>query len=332
MRRMENKDIVTLYNQPWRYHHDQVHLIRMKEALVSHQGHEWDILLNAIIFHDCVYEPFASDNEEKSNEKWIEYAKDGGYPQDLIDDVSRLILMTKHPESCRTPLEVDFRDADWNNMGNVHDISDEYAKWLDRYEDDIFREYQRVPVEDYVTGRLSFIEDSVEKELMTREVADYLRPLVRRKRRVGVYAGSFLPFHIGHLSVLRKAERMFDKVIVAQGINPEKKGIDRERFDNVSDVLAHHQVERYSGKLVDFMNGLQSEYCEPVLVRGLRNGYDLSQEVNFVQFLNDQTEWMDIPPIPIVYIHCEKELEHISSSAVRMLDPDDARFYIPGRQ
>ena len=45
--------------------------------------------------------------------------------------------------------------------------------------------------------------------------------------RVGFYAGSFDPFTVGHLFVVKKASKLFDKVIIALGVNPSKKS----RFD-----------------------------------------------------------------------------------------------------
>ena len=40
--------------------------------------------------------------------------------------------------------------------------------------------------------------------------------------RLGIYAGSFNPFHKGHYNILCKAEKIFDRVIIARGINPDK--------------------------------------------------------------------------------------------------------------
>ena len=42
------------------------------------------------------------------------------------------------------------------------------------------------------------------------------------KPNIGLFAGSFNPFHKGHYNVLIKAEMIFDKVIIAFGANPEK--------------------------------------------------------------------------------------------------------------
>ncbi len=332
-RKMEYDKIIGMYDQPWRRYHTKSHLRSMRElynySLYRDRLNE-TIFHLACDFHDCVYEPFAKDNEEKSNEVWLKYAKDNGIDGKTVEKVSMLILSTKHPERCSTDEEIAFRNIDWNDMGVVHEIDEYYSAWLTEYEEGIFREFQKVPIEEYVKGRMEFLKSSVALKLMTKEVADYLKPLVVRKRRVGIYAGSFFPFHVGHLNILRKAENVFDKVIVAQGVNRDKtyKG----NFGNLADVLKHHEIEMYSGQLVDYVNSKRSEYCEPVLVRGLRNGYDLNQETNLIRFVNEQADARGIERIPIVYISCDKEFEHISSSAIRTLDPCDATRYIPNAQ
>lgn len=325
----ELKQLMKMYEQPWRHHHTWRHVDEMREAFLKRVNKSFDMNVfdYAIIFHDCVYEPLASDNEEKSNEKWKEYAGHCLFNKDFTNAVSNLILSTKHPEKCSTREEIAFRNLDWHDMGVVHDINDKYARWLEEYERNIFREFQKVSVEEYVKGRGRFLLDSVKKGLMTEEVAQYLLPLVNRKKTVGIYAGSFNPFHVGHLNILKKAEQMFDKVIVARGVNPEKK--DNKIYGDVADFLSHHQVDKYDCQLVDYVNSKRSEYVQPVLIRGLRNGYDLNQEVNLISFVNAQADDRGIERVPIMYIHCDKEYEHVSSSAVRMLEENDAKRYIP---
>jgi len=46
---------------------------------------------------------------------------------------------------------------------------------------------------------------------------------VRNKKRLGVYAGSFDPLTIGHLWMIEQGVSLFDRLIVAVGINPEKR-------------------------------------------------------------------------------------------------------------
>lgn len=331
---MIESDILALYDQPWRYHHTRKHLEYMKEHTMnffpycSKQG----ILFYAILFHDAVYEPLAKDNEDKSIELLMKYIDDLPLTNDDKDDVISLIRLTKHPHerNMDNELEKAFIDADWHRMGCVHDIDRKYAEWLDQYESDIFREFQTVPVEKYVFGRLAFLENAYMKGLITYEVFSHLKPLVKRKRRIGIYAGSFFPFHIGHLNILRKAEKVFDKVIVARGTNPQKQY--NGDFSNVKKILPHHQVDLYEGQLVDYINSQRNEFCEPVLIRGLRNGYDLAQEINLARFIEEQSESRGTAKIPIAYITCDKGFEHISSSAIRVLPDKDVIRYIPNQQ
>ena len=165
--------------------------------------------------------------------------------------------------------------------------------------------------------------------MMTDEVYNYLKAIVRRRKKVGIYAGSFFPFHLGHLNILRKAEKMFDKVIVAVGLNPQKEY--KGNYHNVPNILPHHQVDYYAGQLVEYVNSKRDE-CDPVLIRGLRDGYDLAQEINLARFLDEQAVARRIERIPITYISSDREFEHISSSAIRSLMPEDAKRYIPERQ
>ena len=319
------------YSQPWRYHHGVKHIESMMMKLSASEFANDSTMKYAVLWHDYVYEPGADDNEERSVEAWMEATK--GVQHTTRDAVAKIIMSTKEPEKCEYGTRAYALNAwDWNGMGKVREIAPEYGRWLDQYEEDIFREHQKWPVQKYVEGRLAFIENAVSRGLMTPEVAAYLLPLVMRKRRVGIYAGSFTPFHKGHLNVIKKAERMFDKVIVAKGINPEKAAVGTEEFDNLQGTLRHHEVDMYFGQLVEYFNWKRDDLVEPVLVRGLRNGYDLSYEVNFMNFVNEQADARNCERIPITYIHCDREYEHVSSSAIRMLPKEDRERYLPDPQ
>ena len=92
------------------------------------------------------------------------------------------------------------------------------------YEFQIFREFQYLNMVEYRRGRSKFFSRFSRRFPDCRVNMQFLiEYLERRRTRVGVYAGTFNPFHIGHLSILEKAELMFDKVIVAVGINPKSK-------------------------------------------------------------------------------------------------------------
>jgi pantetheine-phosphate adenylyltransferase len=126
--------------------------------------------------------------------------------------------------------------------------------------------------------------------------------------KVGVYAGSFNPFHVGHYNVLLKAEKIFDKVIVARGYNPEKKN-DLYPMPN---IIMDRAVVQYQGLLTDFIKSLPYENI--TIIRGLRNAVDLQFELNQYRYLQDL-----LPDIQLVSIFCDKEYEHITSSGIRQL-------------
>jgi phosphopantetheine adenylyltransferase len=113
-----------------------------------------------------------------------------------------------------------------------------------------------------------------------------------------------------------KAEKIFDRVIVARGINPEKPKSDWDIPRQVSDRV---EVTTYEGLLTDFV----AEVMEPLnvndkvtVIRGLRNSVDLQYEMNQYRYFQDL-----MPSLQMVSIFCDKEYEHISSSGIRLLKP-----------
>ena len=138
--------------------------------------------------------------------------------------------------------------------------------------------------------------------------------------KIGLYPGSFNPFHKGHYNILLKAEKIFDKVIIARGINPEKG--DSGRL--IPKSLDDRTIMSYKGLLTDFIKTL--EYDNITVIRGLRNATDLQYEMTQYRYLQDL-----MPEIQVVSIFCDKEYEHISSSGIRMLfnyGPDKVKNYL----
>ena len=126
--------------------------------------------------------------------------------------------------------------------------------------------------------------------------------------RLAIYPGSFNPFHKGHLDVLLKAEKIFDEVIIARGVNPEKIGT---RYP-MPQSLGDRQIKNYNGLLTDFLKGLP--YDNVTVIRGLRNATDLQYEMNQYRYIQ-----VLMPEIQMISIFCDKEYEHLSSSGIRAL-------------
>lgn len=148
-------------------------------------------------------------------------------------------------------------------------------------------------------------------------------------KTLAIYAGSFNPFHKGHLNILQKSERIFGKgnVLIAIGINPEKS-LQEDMFSRAAEISSATGcgVEVYTTFLHELVEKKELEGFKVVIVRGLRNGDDLDYEVNQMRFVNDFKRDVDV-----VYITCDREFEHISSSAIRSLQkfrPGSADHYL----
>ena len=145
-------------------------------------------------------------------------------------------------------------------------------------------------------------------------------------KTIAIYPGSFNPIHIGHINILEKAERIFGKgsVIVAIGINPDKVKIvessnflpfDHEDNAHIIEQKINRKVITYSGFLHNLIEKYEKEDYNVVIIRGLRNGIDLDYEVTQYRYLDDFKK-----NINVVYLTCDKEYEHISSSAIRKIE------------
>src|SRR5262245_5311738 len=102
------------------------------------------------------------------------------------------------------------------------------------------------------------------------------RPL---SNRIAVYTGVFDPVHLGHFDVIRRGARVFDKLIVGVGVNPEKRSFFtlEERVDLVKNLVlpfGNVDVEPFEGLAVRFVR----EMGAGVMLRGLRTTSDMEYE------------------------------------------------------
>src|SRR5437667_3370175 len=97
-------------------------------------------------------------------------------------------------------------------------------------------------------------------------------PMANSKpRKIGVFPGQFDPITNGHLDVIRRGVVLFDELIVAVGINPEKRELFslKERVSMIRELLDNTpgvRVESYRGLTVDFCRNVHAT----ALLRGIR--------------------------------------------------------------
>lgn len=133
--------------------------------------------------------------------------------------------------------------------------------------------------------------------------------------RVGVYTGVFDPVHFGHIDVIRRGSRLFDRLVVGVGINPEKTAFFslEERValvKQVSSNLSNVEVLPFTSLAVQFVRQVGAK----VMFRGLRTLSDMEYE-----FSMSLTNRSLAPEIETVFLMAKEEMSHISSSLIRQI-------------
>ncbi|MBR2424645.1 MAG: pantetheine-phosphate adenylyltransferase [Tidjanibacter sp.] len=131
--------------------------------------------------------------------------------------------------------------------------------------------------------------------------------------KTALFPGSFDPFTVGHQALVSEGLRFFDKIVVAVGENPDKRGLlttaNRKRL--IEDLYKDEprvEVVSYSG--------LTGNYCREnelkFILRGMRNTVDFDFERNMMQ-INQRL----YPEITTVLLFTPSEYVAVSSSVIR---------------
>ena len=315
--------ILQQWRAPGRYYHDLSHLDDLIGQIYELSNADRVPLVLLALMHDVIYDPRSADNEDASREYFVLNAKAGSAFRDIvregIEHTKYAGLKRPRSDVIRSFLLMDLKGL---LTGNVRRLLSDEKK--------IFMEYQWVDYSVYRDTRPGLLVRAAEHYnwlLPKRErsasvdrvkgFADYLR---ERRPNVGIYAGSFNPFHVGHMDVLHQAEKIFDKVIIAVGMNPEKTdqpdwdSVVRQRTAAITEQLPFHQVEAFRGFLAHYLES-RAKVQDVTLIRGIRDGFDLRQEVIQLRYVQQF-----YPELKVVYIPCKKEFEHVSSSWLRLLE------------
>lgn len=127
-----------------------------------------------------------------------------------------------------------------------------------------------------------------------------------------IFPGTFDPFTIGHLDILKKSMKIFDEVIIAIGKNHDKKtmySVDKRKefIELVTSKYQNTKVMTYDGLTVDFCKKTKSNF----IVRGIRNVGDFEFEKAIARTNRVLSE------IETVFLLTSAKTSYISSSIVR---------------
>ena len=133
-------------------------------------------------------------------------------------------------------------------------------------------------------------------------------------KKKALFSGTFDPFTIGHYALIKRALHFIDEIIVAIGVNSEKKTLYplEERIDNIKLIYKDEpkiKVMHYDTLTIDFAKQQSVDF----ILRGIRNINDFEYEKNIAD-INRK-----LSGIETLFMFSEPEYSHVSSSLVREL-------------
>ena len=148
--------------------------------------------------------------------------------------------------------------------------------------------------------------------------------------RIAVYPGSFDPVTLGHLNVIERASRLFDRLIVGVGVNIEKNPLftAEERMELLRQSTSHIpnvEIRPFHGLAVEFVRSCGAK----VIVRGVRPITDIQAELTMMM-ANRRLA----PDVETLFMIADGELAHVSSSLIKQIagvcnDEELSRFLPP---
>jgi pantetheine-phosphate adenylyltransferase len=133
--------------------------------------------------------------------------------------------------------------------------------------------------------------------------------------QTAVFTGTFDPITLGHLDVIRRASRIFPRLIVGVGSNPDKASLFsmEERVELVracTAELSGIEVESFDGLAVEFVRATGAG----VILRGVRSVADMDYEITMAR-----TNRVLEPSAETVFMPANEAYSHISSTLIRQI-------------
>ncbi len=145
--------------------------------------------------------------------------------------------------------------------------------------------------------------------------------------KTAVFPGSFDPITRGHVELVKRAVPLFDRIVVAVGVNSQKSHLFdlEQRMQWLREVFADEPTIS-----VDSFEGLTAHYCSKIgaryLLRGLRNASDFDYEKTISQLNEIVGDGLET-----IFLISQPAYSHISSTIVREIikGGGDARPFLP---
>ena len=141
-----------------------------------------------------------------------------------------------------------------------------------------------------------------------------------------VFPGSFDPITLGHVDLIYRGLEIFDEIIIAIGVNADKKQLFplEDKIQQIKNAFINEpriKVASYKGLTIDFCKSVNSKY----ILRGLRNSSDFNYEQSIAQTNSS------LSSIESVFLISSPQLAHISSTIVRDIirNEGDYKNFVP---
>ncbi len=141
-------------------------------------------------------------------------------------------------------------------------------------------------------------------------------------KNIAVFPGTFDPITKGHVDIVLRGSELFEKVIVAIGLNTKKETLFslEQRLEWLKLTFENHpkiEIKYYEGLTVDFCRENGAKY----MLRGLRSGTDFDYESHIAQLNKSLSH-----EIETIFVLSSPELSYVSSTLVRDLIIHDGEY------
>lgn len=263
-------------------------------------------LLYAAIFHDIGYTALQESQEEISYEIGKSYVSGLLSESDIMKFKDVIIVTYRYDKF-----------LSWYDLNHFRQTTKEILE----VENLMMKEFGMVDYELYRKTRKSILEDLHHtNDIHTRfGISVAMGHLDTFEPKIGWFCGTFDPFHVGHYNILKRAERMFDKVVIVAAINPNKSR-NPEVLSKLKELkeLKNYEIIGDVDHIPELI--LQKEY-KPILIRGIRNNDDYIEssvwikEINYFLSRNGNSH----KQVDMCMIDADEKYRIVSSSYIRKM-------------